>query len=181
MRRTIGTLASTLALAAALSACGGDPEPQFEAEPSAEPTASSPSASAEPEAWEERSDDGAVAFVEHWISEFNAMQTSGQTEDFAELAAATCETCQNFVAITTEIYANGSRIESKGWSITEVGVPASQEGSSRDVSVRITQAPEVIYGPDGDSEEKAGGQITVIATVTWRGDSWLMKELSFPS
>lgn len=181
MRRTIGPLASGLALVAALSACGGDPAPRFEAEPSAEPTTASPPASAEPEPWEERTDDGAVAFVEHWIDEFNAMQTSGKTGDFAALAAATCDTCQNFVAITRQIYADGSRIESEGWSITETGVAANQEGNSRDVSVRIRQAPEVVYSPDGRAEKKAGGQITVIATVTWRSDSWLMEEVSFPS
>lgn len=181
MRRTIGPLASGLALVAALSACGGDPAPQFEAEPSAGPTTASPSASAEREPWEERTDDGAVAFVEHWVAEFNAMQTSGSTVAFAALGTPDCQTCENFVDITDEIYSDGSRIDSEGWSIAEVGVPANQRGNTRDVSVRIRQAPEVIVGADGDTERKPGGRITVIATLAWIEDSWLMDELSFPS
>lgn len=181
MRRTIGTLASGLALVAALSACGGDPEPQFEAEPSVTPSAASPSASAEAEPWEERTDEGAVAFVEHWIGEFNAMQTSGQTDAFAALGVADCQTCENFVDITNQIYSDGSRIESNGWSITGVGVPPNQDGNTRDVSVSIRQAPEVIYAPNGEVDRKPGGRITVVATVLWRQDSWRMAELSFPS
>lgn len=181
MRRTTGTLATTLVLVATLSACGGDPEPRFQEEPSAAPSASPPSASAEPEAWEERTDDGAVAFVEHWIDEFNAMQTSGQTEEFAALGTGDCETCKNFVAITDEIYSDGSRIESDGWAITQADVPPNQAGQIRDVSVRIRQAPETIYGPDGDSEDKPGGVITVVATVEWRQNSWVMTDVNFPS
>ena len=181
MRPAVAAIDECLALAATLSACGGDPEPRFQEEPSVAPGTASPSASAEPEPWEERTDDGAVAFVEHWIDEFNAMQTSGQTDDFAALATGDCETCENFVAITDEIYSDGSRIESDGWSITEAVIPPNQSGPDRDVSVRIRQAPETIYGPSGDIENKPGGVITVVATVEWRQDSWVMTDVNFPS
>lgn len=172
MRRTIGTLASTLALAAALSACGGDPEPQFEAEPSAEPTASSPSASAEPEAWEERSDDGAVAFVEHWIDVFDQSKEDGDTDELAALSAASCVTCENFIEMTNDIYANGGSVESRGWTVESISEPVRSADSTL-VAVNVLQSPQKIRrGTDSEVETFEGGNIDLAFTLRWRQGAW---------
>ena len=62
-----------------LLAVGGcsddDPEPKFAPSESPSPTDTS---TPEPEAWEVKSEDGAVAFAEHWVDVFNQAQRPGR-------------------------------------------------------------------------------------------------------
>lgn len=178
MRRTIRAVASSLALAAALSSCGGDPEPQFEAEPSAEPTTSSPSASAEPEPWEERTDDGAVAFVEHWIDEFNTMRATGVTSELVKLSTDGCETCTNFVEYTDQIFNSGGSLETEGWSIISVSQPAEANSDRPVISLRVDQAPQVLReSRNAEPEEFTGGKANFVAYLRWADGRWLMQRL----
>ena len=87
MRRHLA-YAATGAVVLALTGCGDDPEPRV-ADPTSTPkSSSSPSASAaiEKEPWEEKTDDGAVAFVEHWLEVFNEMQRDGDQDDLRALS-----------------------------------------------------------------------------------------------
>ena len=61
VRRWVATAVVVPLLA---TGCSDDPEPRFEPSPS--PTEST-SAAAEPEAWEVKSEEGAVAFARHWM------------------------------------------------------------------------------------------------------------------
>lgn len=181
MRRTIGALASGLALAATLSACGGDPEPRFEAEPTAAPSTASPSANAEPEPWEEKSDDGAVAFVEHWIDEFNAARATGESEGLASLGTAGCETCNNFVALIEQIYAAGGYVRTDGWSIVAVG-ELPQSGKTSIVPVTVEQAPqELRETAESAVQRNPGGTVSMTATLNWTGREWKMGRLDLVS
>lgn len=177
MRRTTGTLATTLVLVATLSACGGDPEPRFQEEPSAAPSAASPSASAEPEAWEERTDDGAVAFVEHWIDEFNISVSTGDSTRLERLSQADCTTCSNFVGLTTQIYDAGGSVEGGGWAIASTSEPERSNGATL-ISINIDQEPQTIREsagakPDGYS----GGRVDYLATIIWDQGAWSMAAL----
>ncbi len=67
VRRWVATAVVVPLLAAG---CSDDPEPRFEPSPSPSPTEST-SEPAEPEAWEVKSEAGAVAFAKHWIDVFN--------------------------------------------------------------------------------------------------------------
>ena len=61
----------------AVGGCSDDePEPKFAPSESPSPTESSTPA---PEAWEVKSEDGAVAFAEHWVDVFNEAHGSGET------------------------------------------------------------------------------------------------------
>jgi len=178
MRRTIGTLAPGLALVAALSACGGDPAPRFEAEPSAEPTTASPSASAEPEPWEERTDDGAVAFVAHWVAEFNKMRATGDTSELLKLSTDRCETCTNFVEYTDQIFSSGGSLETEGWSLISVSQPAEENSDRPIISMRVDQAPQVLRESGTAEPEKfTGGKANFVAHLRWGDGRWLMHRL----
>ncbi len=106
MRRHLAYAAGAAVLA--LTGCGGDdPTPQVaDPTPSASVSPSpSASAAAEKEAWEKKTDDGAVAFVEHWLEVFNEMQVTRRADRASRPSAhRDCETCANFVEITDGIY-----------------------------------------------------------------------------
>jgi hypothetical protein len=180
VRRLSRAVAVTIALSV-LTACGNDPEPRFEADPSPSPTPSSSPTADDPEPWEEKSDEGAIAFVEHWIDLFNEMQLSGETADFRALGTPSCEACDNFVAITDSLYENGSTVRSEGWSVRAADLPAGQKGADRDVSVVIDQASEVITAPDGSEDRNPSGQITVVARLTWTSQGWRVDSVEFPA
>lgn len=175
MRRTIGALASSLALAATLSACGGDPEPRFEAEPSVAPSTASPSASAEPEPWEEKSDDGAIAFVEHWIEVFDESKEDGDTSELSALSSTSCVTCQNFIEMTNEIYDNGGSVTSKGWTIESISEPVRSDDSTL-VAVNVLQSPQQIQRTSDSKVEKfEGGKIDFAFTLRWKEGAWTVE------
>lgn len=180
MRRTIGTLASTLALAAALSACGGDPEPQFEAEPSAVPTTSSPSASAsaEPEPWEVRTPEGAVAFAKHWTATFSEAFQTGKTAALDEISAKQCEGCNFFVALIREVYDGGGSIDGDAWQLVNAGW-SSPKGNEAVVAVTGTmRIPAQTIRRNGE-EPSAATPLTerYIFTISWDGGRWQTTEL----
>lgn len=178
MRRTIGTLASGLALVAALSACGGDPAPRFEAEPSAEPTTASPSASAEPEPWEERTDDGAVAFVEHWLGLFRDAENSGETAALRQASASNCESCTRFADEIDAIYRAGGAIESDGWALTSAGEPIPTGRTSLSVPFDVKQSDQRIRETsDAEWILNRGIRIGLAAEISWRQGQWRMARL----
>ena len=71
--RRLLAAAACVPLLAALGACSEDePEPKFAPSESPAPTET---ITPEPAAWEEKSEDGAVAFAEHWVDVFNESGT----------------------------------------------------------------------------------------------------------
>ncbi len=177
MRRTIGALASSLALVAGLSACGGDPEPRFQQEPSAAPSTASASASvsAEPEPWEEKSDDGAVAFVEHWVDVFDESKEDGDTNELSALSSTSCVTCQNFIEMTNEIYGNGGSVTSEGWTIESISEPVRSDDSTL-VAVNVLQSPQRIQRTSDSKVEKfEGGKIDFAFTLRWQEGAWTVE------
>ena len=114
MRRTVIVAVSALL---ALSACDTTSEPSAPptsedalttatAEPPApvedvevttepEPTSEEPTEEAAPEM--DQTEEGAQAFVEHYMDELNAARFSGAIEEVSGLATTECASCQNFV------------------------------------------------------------------------------------
>ena len=179
MRKTVRyavTQGLVAGLALTLSACGGDPEPRFEEEPSPTPSEVTSSAPAK-EAWEEKSDDGAIAFVEHWIDEFNLAVSTGDTQTLAELSASACVTCQNFIDLTDKIYRAGGRVESAGWSVRSLSEPKKSEGGTL-ISANFRQPEETIW-PTSDSKPDtySGGPIDYVLTLNWRDKRWQMASM----
>ena len=174
--RQIHRHALALGLVLALSACGSDPEPQFEADPSPAPSEVTTSAPVK-EAWEEKSDDGAIAFVEHWIDEFNAAVLSGDTTVLTELSGSSCTTCENFVSLTDDIYSAGGRVESEGWSIRSLSDP-KDSGDGTLVSANFVQPKERIWrSDDSKPEEYPGGPIDYVLTLEWQAGRWQMSAM----
>jgi hypothetical protein len=174
--RQIHRHALALGLVLALSACGGDPEPQFEADPSPAPSEATTSAPAK-EAWEEKSDDGAIAFVEHWIDEFDASKSTGDTTDLVAISASQCQTCSSFIKMTDEIYAAGGQVDSAGWDILSISEPVRSQDEVR-IAARIEQSPQRIRrSADAKVERFKGGEIDFAFTLRWASGHWELADM----
>lgn len=177
MRRTIRAVASSLALGAALSSCGGDPEPRFEAEPSAEPATSSPSASAEPEPWEERTPEGAVAFAKYWTATFSEAFQTGDTEAFERLNAADCESCGFLVETVESIYGVGGTAVGDDWKLTEpASSPPRENGEAITVTGLMLVSELTVRRPGQPVTRDAAERVRFNFDLRWDG-GWKVERL----
>lgn len=162
-----------LALCAALAACTDDSSPQPAPLPS--PTATTPPVDSAPELppeAEERSLDGANAFIRHWLDVLNHATTSGQVESLRRLSNSACESCAGVIDRIAATYAAGGRIESGGW-VAGVLVPASRESFQG----TITMSPQVVVESTGvDPKEFPGTQSEITFSLRWNASGWEMRE-----
>jgi hypothetical protein len=170
---------AALALPLLLGACADDePVPKL-------PDTSSPTSpvteTAEPQPWEEESDDGAVAFTEYWIDLLNGARLRA---DFAPLKAAStesCETCASFLDVLEQLHGPGGLYESKPWRVEQTGVIAGVASGSAKVAIRVRAPAERVRTP-GESEIRlhAATTDTYEATVVWAESAWKMQKLVIP-
>ncbi|ANH38167.1 hypothetical protein I601_1736 [Nocardioides dokdonensis FR1436] len=172
-------LAYAAALLLALTACSGDdPEPKVaDPTPSASP---SPSESAAPakEEWEKKTDDGAVAFVEHWVDVFNKARSGGDTEELSRLSSPDCETCSNFMKLIDQIYGAGGSVETKGWRVAQFGEPLNSPAAESVLPISVDQAPQILRKTaDSKPQRNSGGRAGFIAFIAWNSGRWQMTRL----
>lgn len=165
-------------LVVALAGCGGDPEPEFSPAPSASPTASASAEVDEPEAWEEKSDDGAVAFVEHWIDEFSIAFQTGETSDVEALATPNCGACAGLTALIDDAYRGGGSIEGEAWTLADARTSGTPPDGQAAVSADIDQPAQVVRVPGESAARTAPGQVTYLFELTWDG-GWLVSGILF--
>jgi hypothetical protein len=156
-------------LALTLPACGGDPEPRFEEEPSPTPSEVSSSAPAT-EAWEEKSPEGAVAFAEHWTATFSEAFQTGETDDLQALSAGQCGTCRTFIDLIREVYEGGGSIAGDPWSLRS---PSWVESADSVVVTGKMQIPKQVISRAGEEPSEAEAtRERYIFTIEWRDDAW---------
>lgn len=162
--RQIGALALVLAL----SACGGDPEPRFDDDPT--PTVAPSSAEPSKEPWEEKSPEGAVAFAEHWTATFSEAFQTGETEELQSLSAPDCDSCSTFIALIREVYDGGGTIAGQPWKLKDPGWVKSAENVV--VTGQMLIPKQIIHRAGQTPSPAAATRERYIFTVEWRGGSW---------
>lgn len=100
-----------LAVLLMLSACGTDPEPS----PTPEPTP--PQA---PAIVSENSEEGAEAFVRHYIAVSNYATVTGDTTELQQLTHSQCEGCSIIIEYIDEIYDAGGFVTDNSWVIGDI-------------------------------------------------------------
>lgn len=175
--RQIHRHALALGLVLALSACGGDPEPQFEADPSPAPSEVTTSAPAK-EAWEEKSDDGAIAFVEHWVEAFSDAFQTGDTAAVRDLADAGCDACDGLVDLIDAAYADGGSIRGDAWSVVAARPSGTPPEGRAAVSADIEQPQQVVKKAGERPMRTSAGEATYLFELSWDG-GWAVSSILF--
>ena len=85
---------------------------------------------------------GAIAFVEHWIDEFNTMRATGDTAAVDRISTPNCESCVGSIDLTEELYQAGGAIETEGWKVLSVSEPAQADSQNPTIGLRVLQAPQ---------------------------------------
>ncbi|NYD57547.1 hypothetical protein BKA08_001785 [Nocardioides marinisabuli] len=179
MRRHLAYAAAG-AVVLALTSCGDDPEPQV-ADPTSTPSSSSSpseSAAAEKEPWEEKTDDGAVAFVAHWLEVMNEAENSGDTVAFRELATDQCQTCDRIASYTDQLYESGGYSKSQAWSVQSVSEPRKGPERSTLIAVNVlTSDQKLKESSTSPVRVNEASEVTLTAYVRWTGSAWAMSEV----
>lgn len=179
VRRWRTAAVAGLLCSALLAGCSDDDPDPIVADPPASPSASSSSASASaaPEPWQVRSKAGAVAFVEHWVEVFNEAGRTGDTAALRAISGPACKACLGYADQLDELYANGGRFESNGWTVTAIGASDRLPLSQMSVGMRIERAPEAVIRANGKRKQFPGGFANYSAEPRWRAGGWSLASL----
>lgn len=191
MRRTVAALVTGSLLALGATGCTED-EPQPKVPDTSTPSTPAPSTSSEsqspsgsdtpsdpgtPRAWEEHSEDGADAFVRHWIDLFNdARLEDGSTQALLRASTEGCATCSNFADHIERWREQGVMYQSEPWTVFQIGTISY---SPREVSfiVGVRQPKEVIQSPGHSQEQNAAAEKNLRFTLRW-SHRWLTHEIA---
>lgn len=198
MKRSLRPRAALLVLSAAavlaLSGCGGDdPLAEGPDEQASAPAgdngqtdeADGPGDDAPPtvpEAAREQSEEGAVAFTEHFFEALNDAYASGETDDLAKLSDPACIICRQTVGDIAFAYARG---EVEGGAVevsdvTDVTPEAAAEGL-RSLTLKYSAEAYREVSSSGDQmfDSPAKNDIDFVAQVQWNADEerWLMRQI----
>lgn len=129
------TVAAALACGALLAACSSDPQPKFEDSPSPSPSASSASPvveSSSPAKPAQTPED----VVRAWIDARNSALKDGDVESVRGLSTTRCRTCEDSYGPIAEVFADGGRYETAGWTVVALKVD-DQSTQKAEVSVAL--------------------------------------------
>lgn len=173
LRKSFAVMALVL-----LSACSGDPEPREPApSPSASPTATPPDM---PDLANEESDEGAAAFVAHYVDVFNFAATTGDVTRLRELSSSACEGCSAYIDLYRETYEAGGFFRNSDWSIRDIAV--EKLDNQYFAYVRVT-APTGDYRTTSQGEIKRGNSedTNLVFVASKATGDWQLMQLGLES
>ena len=142
--------AAMFSFALALVGCS-DPQPKEPDGPTATPTQVAPTL---PEAATEDSEEGAVAFVKHYIELLNYAANTGDVKPLREASDPNCEGCNSYIALFEETYANGGYFRDSLWTIDSITSPENRQ--SEWFAAMITSAPDSVFVKNNHAEPDTG-------------------------
>lgn len=156
-------LAAALLVPLALaSACtGDDPVPKMPTPTTSEPT-SEPTETETPEA------ETAEEFVRRWQAVSDAMQLSGDTEEFLAMAYK-CKACGDFADAVEDIYSNGGSVDAKASTISMI---SRQSDAPPTFDMWLQSAKTVVRKGDGSVERLPGGRQGLRVILNRRSGAW---------
>ena len=160
-----------------LTGCSGDPEPRFEPPPSTTPTTSEPTEEPEPESYEVRSKEGAVAFARHWVDVFNAA-VSGDTAELVESSDPHCATCNGFLDRIRSVYDAGGSYQAFDWRVLVTSITPRQSLERPELVVRILRGAERYReSSKAEVELSPASRSTYRVELLWGEGGWRMARM----
>lgn len=174
--RRLLAAAACVPLLAALGACSEDePDPQFAPSPSPTPTETT---TPEPEAWEVKSEDGAVAFAEHWVDVFTDAVNAGESDGLRSLSGGECATCTAIADRVDSIEADGGFYRSPGWRVLQAVPAQDMPANEALISMRVLQGKEVFRESAASTVVRnPSSRATYSARLAWADGGWRMVDL----
>lgn len=135
---------------------------------SAAPSPSDPTSSATARS------ESAEEFIRRWVSAQNAMQNTGDTDEYRSLGYR-CRACEGFADRIDEIYDEGGTVDTRGWRILGMGPGPDPSSLELRVDIGATRYTEMEGGPIRRLE---GGERTEIVTLIRRTGEWKTKSVA---
>ncbi|MFT4188597.1 MAG: DUF6318 family protein [Aeromicrobium sp.] len=153
-----------------LSGCSKEPEP---IEPDPTPTPVEPVL---PEAAKENTEDGALAFLEHYLAVMDYASSTGDITQLTELSHPECTGCKTYVDLFTERRRNGGWVDGGGQSTSDVSVQTING------EVLITANIHHAEGTYQESKSEEPGSfkpstVQVTHGLFWTDDRWYLTQM----
>lgn len=148
-----------------------------------EPTTAEPAADdgppEMPEEAKEQTQEGAIAFAEHFVAIVNYTGIHPTPGMIADLSLEDCGTCSNLEATVEYSAENGEVLMEDLWEVTSDPDILVFSGSDALVRVPLEQNELGVFGPDGEEvDETQGTTYTMAVDVVW-DDGWLVRTVQF--
>lgn len=173
-----------LLLAVTLAACSSDPEPVTlppvisqgspslvgTPTPTTSPVADIASSIARPQ--DQRTPDGASAFVRYYFAVYDASAASGSVSTLVSISDPTCKTCALYVKRVDSVREAGGTQRGAATTVVEALTPGSQLDYPL-VDVRVTTAAGRIEFTNGSSQELPAAANNFDMQLMWANDRWI--------
>ena len=163
--------ALVLVVGAASASCSDDsPRPRVAPSSSAASTAS-PTPTPTDEVQPIRGDQ----VVRAWLKAFSEAMATGETAGVTDLSAAGCKSCNSLMRLVDDIYLDGGRLETRGWSLEQL---KRLPGAPTRYLARVAQAERTLIGADGEVVDRTPATIvTMRFSLASSGDRTRVGEL----
>ncbi len=182
----LGWRAGVVVAALLLSGCSGE-EPSADHPPPSSPptspvTTTSPTPTPEPPvlpaAARENTKAGAVAFADFYIDLVNYAMETGDVGVLRAVSDKSCASCQNFIAILSDVYSDGGSVEGGAWSVDSYSAIAAGQPATWLVAMDLTAQPQVVRESDDSvGDKRAGGRFSASMYAKQTGRSWTVQRL----
>ena len=159
-RSRVGALAGVVAAGALLlAACSGD---------SAEDSPPPP-----PPLMAEKSEQGALAFVEHFFDQVNAAAMGPDTELIPVLSSPTCDACAGLQGMVVALVAAAQRAAAPLFSVGDIGAVAQEGGTTYVIEFTLHSAAiEILNADDSVETVLQAGESGRVVAVRWEDGAW---------
>ena len=146
-------------------------EPDPTTKPS--PTATVPSMPADAT---EGTDEGAIAFVKHYIDVFNYASNTGDVKELQKLSDPGCESCEKYLTTIETAHAEGADVDGFGWTVDDV---IAGDGSTFDLAIR-SKKYRTKDAADSEWGVVLAAKYEFVVELSRRGSRWTISEFYLP-
>ncbi|MFT4188665.1 MAG: DUF6318 family protein [Aeromicrobium sp.] len=150
--------------------CSKQPEP---IEPDPTPTPVEPVL---PEAAKENTEDGALAFLEHYLAVMDYASSTGDVTQLTELSHPECTGCRTYIDLYTDYYEGGGWFKGGDQTLDNTAIQMIDGEVLITADISLTAGSSQAPDADVPSQHKASTE-QVTHGMFWVEDRWLLTQM----
>ena len=124
----------------------------------------------------ENSDEGAVAFVEHYIDVFNFASATGKTDELDRLSSPSCEGCQSYIDLYRGTYDAGGFYQGSDWELGQFETEKRPQDAHVVYAAMSAPAGKYKSSTDDIERESKPEEAELVFSLEFREGRWLLED-----
>lgn len=116
--------------------------------------------------------------VDAWLAAWTLAMQSGNTSTVGALSTTECASCQRLIRQVADLYGKGGRLDTDGWTATNVGEAPDSADESPSFVMHVVQAHQVLYDETGQLvDDTKAKKVPMRMTFIEETGVWLLSRL----